>query len=128
MLVASQRETGSPWSAVNCICHMLDGDESERSGEFSLRDSLIGIGSHAGAMFFWSILHELAHSRRALPISVLDGVSLGALAYLVDYRVVPKRLTPGIEKVLSKYSLLWVYLVLALTLGASPLWNRPDRV
>jgi hypothetical protein len=39
------------------------------------------------------------------------------VAYVVDYHVVPKRLTPGIESRLSCRSLLLVYVVLALSLG-----------
>ena len=53
------------------------------------------------------------------------GVATSALAYVIDYHVVPDRFTPGFEKRLPERSLGLIYAALALGLAASEL-ARPD--
>ena len=52
-----------------------------------------------------------------LHVVVIYAIGLAALAYFIDFRLVPRRLTPGFEHKLSGRSLLFVYVVLALALG-----------
>jgi hypothetical protein len=59
--------------------------------------------------------------------AVTAGVATSALAYVVDYHVVPDRFTPGFEKRLPDRSLGLIYTVLALGLAASEL-AAPDQV
>ncbi|MBV9849597.1 MAG: hypothetical protein JO250_07905, partial [Armatimonadetes bacterium] len=54
--------------------------------------------------------------------------ALGAsLSYFVDYKIVPKQFTPGIEKKLSRRSVLAAYLALGITLALSRLWNKAQE-
>jgi hypothetical protein len=57
-----------------------------------------------------------------------DATVMAAIAAAVDYGMVPKRLTPGWETVLSKRSIVAAYGVLALGLAAGALvtqeWRR----
>ena len=56
-----------------------------------------------------------------------DNGGFATAAYFIDYKVVPKQLTPGIEKRLSHRSVLLAYAALALGLALSPVWNKPPR-
>jgi hypothetical protein len=50
---------------------------------------------------------------------MLGGGLVSALAYVTDYYVVPKRLTPGYELRLRPCALAGIYLALALSLSFS---------
>ena len=52
---------------------------------------------------------------------VLGGPAIAALAYLTDYYVVPKRLTPGFEERLSGRSMFGIYALLGATLPLASL-------
>jgi hypothetical protein len=62
--------------------------------------------------------------RQDLRSAIGAGVAVAAAAYVVDYYVVPKRLTPGFEKRLSGRSLFWIYSALAAGLAAGWTANR----
>jgi hypothetical protein len=51
----------------------------------------------------------------------LQASAVSALAYLVDYHMVPRRFTPGFEKVLPRQALLPIYLAIAAGLIAGTL-------
>jgi hypothetical protein len=50
-----------------------------------------------------------------------------ALAAFVDYRLTPKRLTPGFEAHLSRSSMLGVFAAIGVGLAAGALLNRRHR-
>ncbi len=56
---------------------------------------------------------------RTVARSLIAGVATAGIAYVVDFYVVPKRLTPGFEKRLSNRSLLGIYAALAAGLMIS---------
>lgn len=62
-----------------------------------------------------------------MPAALLGGAATAALAYLTDYHVVPRRLTPGVEKRLTGRSLFLVFGALAVGLSAGA-WLRRRRV
>jgi hypothetical protein len=123
MMAASRRETGNPWSAINAICHIVDGDDVAPVDGFRPRESLLGLALNASAMVFWGLLYESALALSGTRSGAVSGVTATAAAYVVDYHVVPPRLTPGIEKRLSGTGILATYIAMAITLGASGLWN-----
>lgn len=127
ILTLSKGETDSAWSAVNAVAHIVDGDEKTQPKAFSPRESLLGLGINAAAMGAWGILYEgglLVVCRRP---SLLFG-ALGALCTaVIDYKIVPKRLTPGIETVLSPRAIVVSYAVLAATLAAAGRWNAREE-
>jgi hypothetical protein len=125
IMLASDKELGAPWAAINAICHVVDGDEMTQPSEWSPRESPLGIVINGTAMAVWGVLYEGALAVTKTQSSPFTG-ALGALtAYVVDYHLVPKRLTPGIEKKLSSSSLLAVYLALGIALSLSGRWNGP---
>ncbi len=128
VMLAGMYETGSPWSPINAIAHIVDGDEVSQPAEFSPRESCIGLGVNAGAMLGWGILYEAglaACRKRSNPAAA---ATASALAALIDYKMVPPRLSPGIEKTLSPKAVTFAYVVLAATLALSPCWNTYDDI
>ena len=123
IMLASDKENGSPWAALNCVAHIVDGDDKEQPTDYSPRESGLGVFVNGTAMSAWGVLYEgalvVTHTRS----SPLTAVLATAAAYFIDYKVVPKRYTPGIEKRLSQTSVLVAYAAMAVTFALSPLWN-----
>lgn len=123
--LAGDKEIGSPWAAVNAIAHILDGDDKEQPMDFSAHESVFGITVNGAVMCAWGVLYESALEIAKAQSTVLAGALRAITAYLIDYKIVPKQFTPGIEKRLGSRSVLLTYVVLGATLAASPLWNKP---
>jgi hypothetical protein len=119
-----QRQSGSAVAPLNAVSHWLFGDESLHADELSLRHTLTGFVTNHLAAIFWAMLYSRAYGHRDeakhLPQAVAGGIATSAVAYVVDYHVVPKRLTPGYEHRISSGALLATYgsLAAGLALGA----------
>ena len=127
IMLASDHENGAPWAALNSVAHIVDGDEKEQPTVFSPRESLLGITVNGTAMCAWGVLYEGALLLTKTRSTLLTALLGTAAAYYIDYKVVPKRFTPGIEKRLSQNSVLVAYAALALGFALSPLWNTGAR-
>jgi hypothetical protein len=119
-----RRETGSYAAPLNATSHILWGDEAALEDDVSSRYTGTGAALHYGASWFWAVLHE------ALPGPAAFRAPLTALtAYVVDYHLVPRRLTPGFELRISPRGLAGVYAALAAGLWAgSSLCTEPRRL
>ena len=128
--VLSKKETGSAASGLNATSHIFWGDEAAEHDETSLKHTASGAVLNASAMAGWALVQELAlgsWSRKGSKgRAAVSGLLTAAVAYVVDYFVVPKRFTPGFEKRLSKSSLAMTYTVLALSLAAGPALRSND--
>jgi hypothetical protein len=128
--LASVAETGSPWPALNAISKMVRGNHAPWRNEASWKFTGTGALLNTAAVFSWAAVYAVLRGPRTrtdYARAVTAGVATSALAYVVDYHVVPERFTPGFEKRLPDRSLGLIYAVLALGLAASEL-ARPDRV
>ena len=124
IMLASDKENGSPWAALNSVAHIVDGDEKEQPAAYSPRESLLGITVNGTAMCAWGVLYEGALLVTKTRSSMLTALLGTTAAYLIDYKVVPKQFTPGIEKRLSHNSVLLAYAALAFGFALSPVWNK----
>lgn len=122
-VVASLAETGKPWAATNAICHIVDGDEIEQPTEFDPRATSIGLGINTTAMLVWSLLYEAGTEIAKIEPLAATGLATATAAWVLDYKIVPKRYTPGVEKHLSFGPILAIYAVLGTTLALSSLWR-----
>ena len=127
IMISSDRELGSPWAAINDVAHIVDGDEKEQPTEFSQRESGLGVFVNGTAMCAWGVLYEGALTVTKQKSNIAYGMLASAIAYGIDYYIVPKQYTPGIEKKLSGASIFTAYTLLGLTLGLSGLWNKSDQ-
>ena len=120
--VLAKNQTKSAVSAVNAGSHIVWGEEAVEHDEASLKYT--GLGALIGGLgvSFWAVVHEYVLRKTKLRDKTLGplatGAAVSALAYVTDYHVVPKRLTPGYEKRLSPKGIFIVYAVLAVGLAA----------
>jgi hypothetical protein len=126
LAVSGKQENGSATSAINAVSHMLWGEEATTNDRLDARHTLAGAGLNGAAMVAWAGMHEMLLPRNERPSvgrALLAGAATSAIAYWVDYHVVPKRFTPGFEERLSQRSLLGVYVALAVSLAVGSLWR-----
>jgi hypothetical protein len=118
---ASRRETGSPFACLNSTSHWIWGDEAARHEAASLSHTAAGYLIHHAASCFWGVLYERMVGERTdrLPpgAKVAAGLAAAGFACLVDYRLVPHRLTPGFEFRLSRRSIAAGYFAFGLGLA-----------
>lgn len=128
--LAGLDEQGSPWLALNSVSKMVHGNHAPWRNEVSWKYTGTGVLLNTAAVFSWAAVYAVLRGRRTRTDyvrAVTAGAATSALAYVIDYHVVPERLTPGFEKRLPNRSIGLVYAALALGLAASEL-AQPDRV
>lgn len=119
-----RREASSAAAPINAVSHWLWGDESLHADRADLRHTLTGYLTHHLAAVFWASLYSWLHGHRdeaKTPVqAVAGGIATSAVAYVVDYHVVPKRLTPGWEHRMAPRSLAATFgsLAVGFALGA----------
>ena len=87
--------------------------------ELELIHTVVGGVLNAAAMFMWSAVHELLFARQKSLVNALaSGAAVSALAYVVDYHVVPKRFTRGSSPRLPRRGMAAMYVALGLSLAA----------
>ncbi|CAA0096680.1 Uncharacterised protein [Starkeya nomas] len=104
---------------VNSTSHWFLGEAAGHSRAIDLKHTLGGFATHHAASVFWAMVFEALQRLRPNKAPLGDAVAVSALAALVDYGVVPKRLTPGWEKVVTPKSIALAYVAMALALAAS---------
>lgn len=119
--LCGQVEDGDAISPVNAISHIVWGDEAYNERDLSWKYTGTGALLNDVSVGGWAYLHEWLYGKAQdegdYKRSLLGGVLIATLAYVIDYHAVPKRLKPGFERHLQPKSLLVIYAVLALTLG-----------
>jgi hypothetical protein len=126
LCLGHERDT-SMWAPLNAVSHITFGDEAAWHTELSAKYTGTGTALNTAAIFSWAAAHAGVMRllpRQDLPAAIGAAVAVSAGAYLVDYYVVPRRLTPGFEKRLSGRSLFWIYSALAAGLAAGWTANR----
>jgi hypothetical protein len=111
--VASRIANGHAARPINAIAHVYDGGRPPAHDGRGGRNTLVGLGVHTAASLWWSTFFELALAGRRRPRRLPAAAALAALAYVVDYHVVSKRLRPGFELYLSPRSMFAVYAAFA---------------
>jgi hypothetical protein len=118
--ICGARESGSAIAPLNAASHAIFGPEAQHARRPDLKHTPLGAVINAGASVFWAVLYEKAFGDAAdrgdATKAIAGGAAVAGLAYLTDYHLVPKRLTPGWEARMSPDSLLLVYAALALSL------------
>ena len=118
LAIAGRRHAGSAAAPLNATSHALWGEAAAREDAYSAKYTGTGFAANYGATVFWALLYESLP--RGLP-PLARGAATSAIAYVVDYHVVPRRLTPGFELRLPGAALAGIYAALALGLAARDL-------
>jgi hypothetical protein len=107
---------------TNATSHWLYGDRAAMTARLGGLQTVIGYTTNHAAAVFWAVLFETVRARRLGNDAVgtaKAAACVAAIAAVVDYGIVPRRLTPGWELALSKGSVGAGFVALAagLTLG-----------
>jgi hypothetical protein len=120
LVICGLVELGDAVQPFNAISHIVWGDAAANMQAVSLKYTAVGLILHVMAMVMWSAFHELVfrwliHIRPGWEI--LAGAGVAGIAYLTNYHVVPSRLAPGFEMVLSSQSLFVIFAALGASLA-----------
>lgn len=131
-----RKDSGSSLAPLNASSHLYWGSQAGEVERVTLAHTVPGVAINVGASFWWALVFELAFGRKlgngelgnAKTGNVMKalggGLATACLAYIVDYRLVPKRLTPGWEQRLSSQSVLLGLAALGAGIGAGALLAR----
>ncbi len=125
--VRGQIENGNPVAPINAISHIAWDDEAFDADKLDIKHTLVGLSINDTAMMSWGVIFELLRavtkSRGSVAKTAGCAAGMAGLAWAIDYKIVPPRLTPGIEAHLSKRSLAMIYCAFALALMGSAWWR-----
>jgi hypothetical protein len=113
------RATGqAPAAVLNAVSHVLWGDRAGRQDAATPRYTVTGFVINHAASVFWAAVYEALRRRgpRGPLAALAGGAAVAGLAYLVDYHLVPRRLTPGYELRLKGSQMAAIYAAIALSL------------
>jgi hypothetical protein len=112
--------SGSAVAPINATSHVIHGEGAANVTTIDGRHTALGLAINYGASAFWAGLYEAGFGRAAergeVAKASAGAVAVAALAYVTDYHLVPKRLTPGWEERMPRRSLALIYTALALCL------------
>lgn len=122
-------EARAPLGAVNAPSHWVWGREALRRNRADGRHTVLGLLIHQASSLFWALAYRALMRGWGAPTparAVGGALAVGAMAAVVDLKLVPQRLTPGFERRLSGRSLMLVYLAFAagLALGGASARRR----
>lgn len=130
LALMGKRQDGEAVAPVNAVSHWAWGDDAAQVLRPTWRHTLTGLLTQHAASIFWAALYSRVYGHRPdakeLPQAIAGGIATSAVAYVVDYTVTPKRLTPGYELRLDGKGMLAVYAALAVGFTAGALLLR-DR-
>jgi hypothetical protein len=118
--LASRRATGSYPAVINGTSHFLWGEKAAEQDDYSWQYTGTGFLTNYAASIFWALFYEaLAPRRRKKDAkeAARRATAVAAAAYITDYHLVPKRLTPGFELRLPRLALAPIYAALAFGLS-----------
>lgn len=126
----ARAEGRHPLRPFNAPSQWLHGRGAGRMTRADLSHTGLGFLTNHGASILWALPLQFLLSRlglRSAP-AVLGGSALvSALAALVDYGILPRRLSPGWEEALPKRSVAAAFGALAIGLAAGALLTRSLR-
>lgn len=120
-------ETGSAAAPINAPSQWVHGPVALHRDGASLRYTALGGLIHGASSLLWAEVYEWLHARRRRPTAanaVVDAAAVTAVAAVVDFAVVPTRLSPGFQKRLSRPALVLVYASFGLGLMLGGLRRR----
>jgi len=124
LAILGKAENGNALGPINAVSHIVWGKEAAHADQLDVRHTVLGTVLNTVAVTGWAGVHELMMPRRRRPSAqraLLAGAAVSTLAYITDYHVLPKRLTPGFEERLSGKALFSVYAILAVAFAAGSL-------
>lgn len=131
LMLLARAEGRGVLQPTNATSHWLHGDTAGWVRRADAEHTAVGYATHHASALFWALPFEawLATRPPRPPLQLLREASvMAAIAAAVDYGLVPKRLTPGWETVLSRRSVAVTFAALALALAGGAMINQDRRL
>jgi hypothetical protein len=114
-------DRGSAAAPLNAPTQVVRGQAALEDTRFRPQVTGAGVLINLGGGVFWATAMELLFGRvlrsGGAGTALAAGAATSALAWIVDYHVVPYRLSPGFQERVSRESLLLAHGAFALCLG-----------
>ena len=125
----SQQEEGSAAGGLNGPSQWLWGEDEAYTREATLKHTAVGYAIHHSTSIFWATFYEhlFGRGRKRLEREVsnarviAEAAAMAAAAYVVDYKLTPRRFRPGFEKHISGASMFAVYVAFGTGLALATL-------
>jgi hypothetical protein len=124
------REASGAAAPINATSHGLWGDEAGAVDGVDAKHTATGLLLNVGAGVFWAFVQELSLARlrpRSRTAAAATGAAVAGLAYVVDYHLLPRRLSPGWELRVSQRSVGYGFVALGATLALAALLAGSPR-
>ena len=126
----SKAEGRHPLAPINATSHWLFGDKNIKLDGFHPQQTLIGFATHHASAIFWALVYEYG-TPRWVPKGYREATAAptAIFAALLDYGLLPPRISPGWELAISKKSVGagFVLLGAGLAIGRTMFDRRTKR-
>lgn len=117
---------GAPLQPLNTVAHVLVGSRA-----FYVRglDPLVtpaGMLVHVVSLVAWGMLFSLASGRARVAGAWVIAFLFATVVAVIDFVVLPERLSPGFEAMLSTGEVIVVYGVMAVAMAGAASWLRAE--
>jgi len=130
LVAAGRLQSRHAAAPTNATSQWIWGAEALHASAPSWRHTATGYAIHHGAAIFWATLYARASAgspRAATPAGALaGGLAAAAVACFADYRLTPRRFTPGFEHRLSRGAMAWVYVAFGVGIAVASLACRRE--
>jgi hypothetical protein len=108
---------GAPLQPVNTIAHVVLGSRAFYIGEAHPLVTPVGILVHTLSLIVWGMLFSLAAGRQRGTWLWVGAVAFAVVVAVVDFLVLPARLAPGFETVLTRGEIIVIYALMGATIA-----------
>ena len=106
-----------PLQPLNTIAHVLLGSRAFYVREAHPLVTPVGIFVHTLSLILWGMLFSLAAGRRRGTWLWVGAVLFAVAVAAIDFLVLPARLSPGFEAVLTRGEIIVVYALMAAAIA-----------
>lgn len=130
LLIGFGRAHGAVFQPLNSIAHVTYGTRALLLDEFRAAVTLSGVLILIVAMVIWGIVLAVPAGRlRGIPLFIAALV-VSAVSFVFNHFILPSRVAPGLDQLLTHGEMVALYLVMAIALAigaglATPLARPP---
>jgi hypothetical protein len=121
LAAAARAEGRGALQPINATSHWLRGRRAGGRRHVDLEHTGTGLATHQASSMFWGTIFEglrAARRRRTPATTLCDAALVAGVAAVVDYGLVPRRISPGLELALTPRGVAAGFAGMALGLAA----------